>query len=312
MHEQIIMNIIYKQILIFILFIGTVFNVNGQNKHTIDSKRDLIRVGNPVVLYEIPYLNDHTVIYNPADKKWHAYGIITGEKHFIHLTADFLTQTPWERHEDFCVDSCNREIWAPHIVYHDNIYYMFYTMTGEPREIRYATSTDLFEWKHPASNPLLAGNKNKDPMVFRNKNQWIMYYSMMKDQQHWVVGYSVSNDLIEWSKPEICFDENTESPGVESPFVVQRGEYYYLFLSARPWPQGGEDVFRSKTPYRWKPDDFIERIEPWHAAEIVRDLDGKWYLTLSSGKESKDFRIAPIYWNDGIESDSVSEIKNIK
>lgn len=293
---------------------GKIQTVN-ENNVSVDTKpginfrttKQLIRIGKPVVAYKIDYLNDHTVVYNPADNKWHLFGIITGEKHFIHLTTDSLMQSPWLRHEDFCVESCDREIWAPHIVAQDGTFYMFYTMIGQPREIRYAVSQDLYEWQYPSAKPLLAGTnkctdnmKNKDPMVFRHKGKWTMYFSMMKDKDHWVVGYSTSKDLKKWTKPGICFDENTTSPGVESPFVVQRGKYFYLFLSARPWPQGGEDVFRSTTPYLWNPTDQVERIEPWHAAEVLCDLDGKWYLTLASGKESTDFRIAPIVWNDDL------------
>jgi hypothetical protein len=60
----------------------------------------------------------------------------------------------------------------------------------------------------------------------------------MKISKHWVVGYSISNDLENWSEPQICFDEFSESSGVKSPFVVKRGDYYFLFLSARPWPAG--------------------------------------------------------------------------
>lgn len=275
--------------------------------------KEFIKIGKPVISYEIPYFNDHTVIYNPADQKWHAYGIIEGHTHFIHLTADSLTQTPWKKHKDFCVGECEKQIWAPHIIHYNQLYYMFYTMIGEPREIRYAVSKDLFEWSHPSSEPLLAltnehsdNMKNKDPMIFRDRDQWIMYYSMMKDESRWVVGYSTSEDLINWSDPNICFDENTESPGVESPFVIRRGEYYYLFLSARPWPIGGEDVFRSKTPYLWKTTDQVKRIDPWHAAEVVRELNGKWYLTLSSGTQGKDFKMAPMLWNDSLENEETS------
>ncbi|MDR3269693.1 MAG: family 16 glycosylhydrolase [Tannerella sp.] len=277
----------------------------------------IIEVGEPITLYKIPYLNDHTVTYHEKDAKWHVYGIMEGEKKFIHLTADSLTQTPWVREEDFCVGSCEKEIWAPHIIRHEDTYYMFYTMISAPREIRCATSKDLFHWEH-FPEPLLASSneytndqKNKDPMVFRDndRNQWIMYYSMMKDKEHWVVGYSTSNDLIKWSKPQICFDENNTSPGVESPFVVKRGEYYYLFLSARPWPQGGQDIFRSQSPYFWDTHHPIARIDPWHAAEVIRDRDGEYYLTRATGTLLKNFCIAPIYWHDGLNLHGMEDKK---
>jgi len=275
------------------------------------SEGNIIRVGEPKVCFSVPYANDHTVIYCPVDKKWHMLGIRQGHTKFMHLTADTLMQTPWVRHKDFSIENSNKQIWAPHIVHSGDTFYMFYTMIGEPREIRYAVSKDLFRWSDPSSNLLLAPSnqhsrnlKAKDPMVFRDNGKWIMYYSMMKDARHWVVAYSTSEDLQSWTAPKICFDEHTESPGVESPFVVRRGNYYYLFLSARPWPVGGEDVFRSLSPYSWDPADRVKRINPWHAAEVVRDFGGKWYLTLSSGTQAKDFRIAPLQWNDGAEGDT--------
>jgi len=266
------------------------------------SKSKSIEVGEIITLYKTPYLNDHTIIYNPIEQKWHLYGIDDPQTSFIHLTADSLTQRGWVKGDSF-MDG-GEEIWAPHIIYHDNLYHMFYTRIGIPREIHHVISKDLYKWSISTEPVLALSNeysdnlKNKDPMVFRDeeKKQWIMYYSMMKDDKHWVVGYSTSNDLGNWSEPQICFDENTESPGVESPFVVKRGDNYFLFLSARPWPIGGEDIFQSKTPYSWNEYDLVKRIDPWHAAEVVCDLDGRWYITLSSGLEEQDLKMAPLIW----------------
>jgi beta-xylosidase len=261
-----------------------------------------IKIGEIITLYKIPYLNDHSIIYNITEKKWHLYGIESPQTSFIHLTADSLTQEGWVKENSF--SDRGAEIWAPHIIYHDNIYHMFYTKIGTPREIHHVVSKDLYKWSE-STDPVLAltneynnNLKNKDPMVFRDEvnNQWIMCYSVMKDDKHWVVGYSISTDLDNWSEPQICFDEHTESPGVESPFVVKRGDYYFLFLSARPWPVGGEDIFRSKSPYSWNADELVKRIDPWHAAEVIRDLNGQWYLTLSSGLNGKDLKMAPLFW----------------
>ena len=232
--------------LVFVTMIGA-----RQMDHSLTEDQSSISIGEVITLYEIPYLNDHTIIHNPNDNKWHLFGIISPQTRFIHLTADSLTQQGWERVEDF--RDGGAEIWAPHIIFHNSVFHMFYTRIGEPREIRHITSKDLYSWsdsQEPVlalSNDLNPNLKNKDPMVFRDEatNQWIMYYSMMKDARHWVVGFSTSKDLYNWSNAQICFDEHTESPGVESPFVVKHKEFYYLFLSARPWPVGGEDISKA-------------------------------------------------------------------
>lgn len=297
---------------IFLLFMGcrplikTQKSINSIGEMSSDS----IKVGELFTLYELPFAYDHSIIYNKSDKKWHLYGIQNPSVNFIHLTADSLTQRNWKKQDPF--EYKGKAIWAPHIIEHENLFYMFYTSIGVPREIRIAVSKDLNTWTHPSDKPILAlsnefidNMKNKDPMVLRVQDEWVIYYSMLKDAKNWVVGYSTSKDLENWSTPKICFDENTEEPSVESPFVVQRGEYYYLFLSARPWPLGAEEVFRSKSPYFWETADRVRRIDPWHAAEVVRDFDGQWYLSRSSG-EGEDFRMAPFKWNDGLDKEETS------
>ena len=273
--------------------------------------RDSISLGEMFTMYKLPYAYDHTIIYNPNDKQWHLFGIIADNKEFIHLVADSLTQRGWEKKESFVYKGI--EIWAPHIIEHDGQFHMFYTSIGVPRAIRYSVSKDLYNWEHPSNEPLFAysneftnNQKNKDPMVFKHRNTWIMYFSMLKDAKNWVVGYSTSKDLINWEGPKICFDEHTEIPGVESPFVVKRGNYYYLTLSARPtWPHGGQDFFRSKSPFLWEATDLVKRINPWHAAEIIRDIDGKWFYSRSSGSQN-DFRMAEMFWNDGLDNEETS------
>lgn len=287
--------------------ISSCANGKSKTKEVSVAKADSIEIGEQITLYKLPYAYDHSIIFNPEQKKWHLYGIEAGNKTFIHLTADSLTQEGWEKHSPFVYQE--EEIWAPHIVEHDGLYYMFFTNIGVPREIRLATSKDLYKWEHYSEEPLFAYSnefsenlKNKDPMVFWDEvnKQWIMYFSMMKDDKHWVVGYSTSKSLTSWEGPKICFDEHTEEPNVESPFVVKRGKYYYMFLSARPWPHGAEEVFRSESPFLWESEDLVKSINPWHAAEIIQDLDGKWYLSRSSGNQT-DFRLAPLFWNDGIK-----------
>lgn len=147
---------------------GTNNKVN-ENKNVTDS----ISIGEQIILYKMPYAYDHSIIYNRDDKKWHLYGIEAGNKTFIHLTADSLTQQGWEKHKPFSYKK--EEIWAPHIIQHEGLYYMYFTNIGVPREIRLATSKDLFEWEHYSEEPLFAWSneftdnmKNKLCSQFQN------------------------------------------------------------------------------------------------------------------------------------------------
>ena len=290
-------------VVVILMLTALMYNCNmDTKKHDFKNDAYNLEVGDLKTIFKMPFAYDHSIIWCETNKKWHLYGIIDPTHVFIHLTADSLNQENWERQEDFTYNG--RAIWAPHIIEHENLYYMFFTAINEPREIRLAISSDCHKWKF-VDQPLIAWKnehtenmKAKDPMIFYNedKEQWIMYVSMMKDDKHWVVGYATSKDLYKWSEPNICFDENTEEPGVESAFVVKKDGLYYLFLSARPWPNGAEEVFVSDTPYYFDAKNIVKSWNPWHAAEVIQDHDGQWYLTRSSGTE-QDFRIAPLHWN---------------
>jgi hypothetical protein len=41
----------------------------------------------------------------------------------------------------------------------------------------------------------------------------------------------------------------------------------------------------------------------WHTPKIIRDVDGKWYITLCGYEpERNGFSVWPLYWNDYINN----------
>ncbi|OPZ04230.1 MAG: hypothetical protein BWZ08_02738 [candidate division BRC1 bacterium ADurb.BinA292] len=40
-----------------------------------------------------------------------------------------------------------------------------------------------------------------------------------------------------------------------------------------------------------------------HAAEVIRDVDGKWYITHCGWGRGGAY-IAPLYWNDGLADEA--------
>ena len=268
-----------------------------------------VYAGEFVNIYSRNSINDHCFIRG-KDGRWHFYGI-GGSKGFAHGSSPFLLDREWDTEErPFPVEwDPWREIhlWAPHVVENNGLYYMFYcagAKTGYTYRMHLATSPDLKNWTRHGENPLFSdGFDARDPMVLKVGDRWVMYYCANTDHRggNHVVAYRLSDDLVHWGERHIAFvDPRRHKAGgpTESPFVVRRGDTYYLFIGPR---EGyvGTDIFASKDPFHWQLEDRVGHIDS-HAAEVVRDVDGKWYVS-HSGVGEGGLYLAPLYWNDGLE-----------
>jgi Protein of unknown function (DUF2961)/Glycosyl hydrolases family 32 N-terminal domain len=260
-------------------------------------------------------INDHCFI-QADDGTWHFYGI-GGSSGFAHGTSDNLRSIGWTQAEyPFPVEwSPYREmqLWAPHVVKHNDLYYMFYcagAKVGSQYQMHLATSPDLKTWKRHEENPLfIDGFDARDPMVLRVGDEWVIYYCANTDPRggNHVVAYRKSKDLVHWGERKIAFVDprrHKAGGGTESPFVVRRGNIYYLLIGPR---EGyvGTDIFASGDPFNWYLEDRVGHIDS-HAAEVVRDADGKWYVS-HSGVGEGGLYLAPIEWNDGLDDAEASQ-----
>ncbi len=265
------------------------------------------------------YINDHCFIYGP-EGMWHLFGITHAEPlnpmdedNFAHATAMSLLQQPWDK-KPFALSIVAKapwreeHLWAPHMVLHNGTYYMFYC-AGDKDHTKYkihlATSKDLKTWTRHKENPMVSdGYDARDPFVMRVADKWVMYYTATDKPaggKH-IVAYVTSSDLLNWEDRGVAFtDPSTGTYGgpTESPFVVRRGDKYYLFIG----PQGGydgTDVFVSNDPFDWRIENKVGHI-PAHAAEVVRDIDGKWYVS-RCGWGRGGVYLAQLVWKDGLEN----------
>lgn len=267
------------------------------------------------------YINDHCFVRG-KDGVWHMFGITHAEpakpldeKQFAHATATVLTQTPWQKLPfALSADEARQEtiLWAPYVILHRNTYYMFYVAGGADNtkyKIHLATSSDLKSWKRHPKNPMVVdGFDARDPFILRVGGRWIMYYTANSDPAggNHIVAYRTSKDLVNWGERKIAFIDPTMGTfggPTESPFVVRRGAFYYLLIG----PRGGyvgTDVFRSKNPFHWNMADKVGHINS-HAAEVVRDTDGRWYVS-HSGWGQGGLYLAPLMWNDGLDGAATS------
>lgn len=292
-------------------------------------KRPLLSSGKLVKIFdqsvgttESWYINDHAFIKGP-DGKWHMFGI-TGrdsvkpwdESNFAHAVADSITGKWTKRPYALTVRKELNEtvLWAPHIIKHDGLYYMYYC-GGHPDHHRYqlnlATSKDLEEWTRYSGNPLfMDGYDGRDPFVFYDepKKRWIMYYDATSKPEggtH-IVAARTSTDLISWSKDRYVVFRDTAEKGTwggntESPVVIQRGDWYYLFIGPGA-SYVDTKVYRSRDLFNWDIEDDVATLNA-HAAEIIYEK-GKWYIS-SCGLFRGGLYLAPLTWHD--EKDKIPD-----
>jgi hypothetical protein len=289
----------------------------GVSRAAYDTTAEAPSIGPRSVLYDTGdnwYYNDHTVVYDPATRKWHLFGISHAmpadpehERTFGHLVSDTLAPTPtsgWKPLPDALTAAPDEtHIWAPHVIFAKGQYYMFYSAgDGDPtaQRIRYATSPDLNAWTRRGTI-LTDGYEARDPMVMWDGARWIMYYTATSTPSggNHIVAYRTSTDLVKWSARGVAFTHPAVGGAggpTESPFVVFHNGWWYLFVCC-DGSYDGTRVYRSRDPLHFEYVDLAGQIRA-HAAEVVVDTDGRWYVT-HAGWGQHGIWLAPLTWTVG-------------
>jgi beta-fructofuranosidase len=300
---------------ILILFAGIALAENPASRTLVECG-PFVKIYDPNIGENEPwYINDHCFIQD-TNGTWHMFGITRQEPgrpmqeiHFAHATARTLLQQPWDK-QPFALDVATNppwnetHLWAPDVIYYNQLYYMFYCAGGQDHtkyKIHLATSPDLKTWTRSPKNPMVVdGFDARDPFILRVKNKWVMYYDATSKPSggFHVVAFVTSDDLVTWSHRGTAFTDPLMGSGAgdtESPFVVQRGDSYYLFIGPRDG-YDGTDAFVSRDPFHWNPGDRVGHFFA-HAAEVVRDNNGKWYIS-RAGWGRGGLYLAPLIWKD--------------
>lgn len=262
-------------------------------------------------------LNDHCFV-QAADKQWHMFGIVFTEpgtpsidgRSFAHATAPSLLG-PWQPVKaTLQIDERAGEtrLWAPHVVAHGNRWWMYYHAGGRDQRrslLHAATSRDLSTWQRAKKNPMVVdGFQARDPFLLKGADGWRMYYTATFPSAggHHTVVVRKSKDLINWSEPHHAYRDartGTDYGPTESPFVVVRGRYAYLFVGSSV--SGEYDrtrVFRSRDLDNWVPTDLVTTLRV-HGAEVAQDGQGRWFAS-HAGNNRGGLWLARMYWCDGV------------
>ena len=282
------------------------------------SAGDYERVYDPSIGESEPwYINDHTFVRD-RNGVWHLIGITHAEpmaahdeKHLAHATAPALhgpwTKRPFALSAD--LDAGETHLWAPHVVVHDDRYWMFYCGGGARRDrVPHPTRGvgRLLDVDPARGQPTRRRRLPRaDPMVLRVGDRWVLYYTATTAPSggQFVVKAVESDDLLTWAAPRIVYTDarvGTFGGTTESPFVVARDGRYYLFIG----PDWGMNltsyrttrVLASDDPFHFEASGRVGTIVS-HAAEVVED-DGTWWVS-HCGWSMGGVYLAPLHWDSG-------------
>jgi hypothetical protein len=141
----------------------------------------------------------------------------------------------------------------------------------------------------------------RDPMLVRAEGAWALYYSRCDSISRKLSGvaYRLSHDLVHWSDARMALTMEHAPPTsnaayAESPFVFQRGGFFWLSVSAYPLAWDATLVYRSPVASSF-PDAPYTRLRS-HAAEWVFGKHDEVWLT-HAGPGQRGVWMSPI---DGI------------
>lgn len=196
------------------------------------------------------------------------------------------------------------QVWAPHVIYHDDEYWMFYTGVNEnaAQAIGIARSKDLYRWERHPGNPVIkpgvwgqwseaTWSDCRDPMVLKDGDRFYAYYCSTcrhpgSGELCFCVGIASSQNLADWQDEGCIPLEKSLRTPPESPFAVKKDGRYYLFYTDY---QAGTVYATSDDPVSgWKDAPEDKRVVvPGVTASEIYESDGRWYITCISHLENQ-------------------------
>ena len=241
-------------------------------------------------------------VWQAADGTWQLWSCIRHTKCggntrlFYRWEGKQLTSENWKlmgiaMEADTSLGESKGGLQAPHVINEGNVYYMFY---GDWQRICLAKSKDGKHFERVLNDDgqpnLFSGpyGNTRDSMVLKVDNLYYGYYmGHQKDAEYEsAVFCRTSHDLRNWSEPMFVSAGGVAATqgrwyggNAECPFVVHKGEFFYLFRNQRYGPTNLNTQYASRNPLSFGVGDDRYRISilPAAAPEIIHH-NGQWYI----------------------------------
>ena len=220
--------------------------------------------------------------------------------------GESLEKGPWRptgikarASDEFGEPTAPEKIQAPFFLKSDTAYLCFYNAAG----IRLMTSKDGINYERSRftnGKNVLYKNGGRDVMVIATDSLFYAYSTVSTvAKDNWKYGFIIlktSPDLKRWSDYSIVASGGRAGNGpvsAESPFVVHKDGYFYLFRATST--DGHTYVYRSDDPYNFANNDDEKLVAklPIKAPEIICH-EGQWYI--SDIADFKGIKLAKLEW----------------
>lgn len=234
------------------------------------------------------FINDYefgVLVHSDEDQLFHCFG--KGSFKSLMYTDSYIEEEhvlyPKERSDEA------KPIHAPHVLEWDGSYQLVYG----PDAIRVASTKDFYNFE-PKGALFSAGETARDPNIFVDDDQTI--YNIYAKEN--MVCYRTSMDFKTWSDEQIMYVNPYNNGTCESPFMIKREGYYYLF-----WCMWDESCgcYDNRT-FVFGHEDINELINcspltilDAHAPEIIIDEDGDYFIS-SVFYPNNGVSVAPLEW----------------